>query len=375
MTKDRATGTVRPEPDTSRQENYHYLERYVQNLPFKFNRETNISAYICNDCRQAKSRSGLSARMYLCPADCCRATPGVPNTLARNVWKCTVRAIPAVRLQIPRNPTQWRYLQDVSSLPDGQLWRRHLRKGKEMRNPMLFVSRTVSARPLTFAGGLLGAFYAGWLAQGPAAAEQPKMLPVPAHDVIDQAPLQTAVFAGGCFWGTQGVFQRVNGVVSTKAGYAGGTAETATYERTETGTTDHAEAVQIVYDSRKISYGKLLQVFFSVAHDPTQLNRQGADVGPQYRSAIFSQTADQAKVAKSYIEQLDAAGSFDSKIETTIEPGKAFFTAETFHQDYLIHNPTEPYIAFVEQPRVDALREFFPSLWRNQPVLATDHGG
>ncbi|WP_246737975.1 MULTISPECIES: peptide-methionine (S)-S-oxide reductase MsrA [Rhizobium] len=244
-----------------------------------------------------------------------------------------------------------------------------------MRTLMSCARRAGPVRPLIFAGGLLGAFYAYWLTHGTAAAEQPKVLATPVHDVIDRAPLQTAVFAGGCFWGTQGIFQHVTGIVSTKAGYAGGTAETATYELTETGTTQHAEAVQIVYDSRKITYGKLLQVFFSVAHDPTQLNKQGSDVGTQYRSAIFPQTPDQAKVAKSYIEQLDADKSFQSKIVTTIEPGKAFFAAEAFHQDYLVHNPTQPYVAFVEQPKVDALNKLFPKLWKDQPLLTTDNRG
>ncbi|MGZ2505966.1 peptide-methionine (S)-S-oxide reductase [Rhizobium leguminosarum] len=237
------------------------------------------------------------------------------------------------------------------------------------------VNRAGELRPLLIAGVFVGVFCAGWFVDGPSAAEQPKVLPPPLSDVLDKAATQTAVFAGGCFWGTQGVFQHVNGVLATTAGYAGGTKETAVYEITETGATDHAEAVQIVFDPHKVSYGTLLQVFFSVAHDPTQLNRQGADVGTQYRSAIFPQTAEQASVAEKYIKQLDGTHSLGSPIVTKIESDKAFYRAEDYHQDYLVNNPTQSYIAFVEQPKVDALRQLFPSLWRETPLLTTDQRG
>ncbi|WP_276120119.1 peptide-methionine (S)-S-oxide reductase MsrA [Pararhizobium qamdonense] len=235
--------------------------------------------------------------------------------------------------------------------------------------------RAGTVRPLLIAGGFLGVFYSAWSTPGPYAAEQPMILPDPSWDVSDVTSLQTAVFVGGCFWGTQGVFQRVNGVVSTAAGYAGGSAQTAVYELTETGTTGHAEAVRVVYDASKVSYGTLLKVFFSVAHDPTQRDSQGADVGTQYRSAIFPQSAEQGIVASGYIKQIDIAHLFKAPIATTVEAGKTFFEAEDYHQDYLVNHPTEPYIAYVEQPKVEALKQLYPSLWREQPLLTIDNRG
>ena len=195
---------------------------------------------------------------------------------------------------------------------------------------------------------------------------------VPAPMVDEPAGSQTsevAVLAGGCFWGVQGVYQHTKGVTSAVSGYAGGAQNTAEYERVSSGTTGHAESVQITFDPRVITYGKILQVFFSVVHDPTQLNRQGPDEGTQYRSAIFPATAEQANVAQAYIAQLSQARVFNTKIATTIEPGKMFYPAEAYHQDYLDHNPTNPYIAYNDLPKIDDLKKVFPDLYRAKPVL------
>jgi len=237
-----------------------------------------------------------------------------------------------------------------------------------------FLNRTGFVRPLLLTGGVVAAL-CGIIGTQPFAAERPRALAAPTFDPIHKEPMATAVFAGGCFWGTQGVLQRVTGVTNVEAGYAGGTQKTATYELTETGTTDHAEAIRVSYDPSKVSYGTLLRVFFSVAHDPTQLNRQGADVGPQYRSAIFPVNAEQAEIASAYIEQLGTEKAFSSKIVTTIEAGKEFFRAEEYHQNYLINNPTQPYIAFIEQPKVDALKAFFPALWSEKPASTKHKSG
>jgi peptide-methionine (S)-S-oxide reductase len=174
---------------------------------------------------------------------------------------------------------------------------------------------------------------------------------------------QTAVFAGGCFWGTQAVFERVKGVLHTTAGYAGGSAATATYDQVTTETTGHAESVEVVYDPSKITYGQLLRIFFSVAHDPTQLNRQGPDVGTSYRSAIFFANDDQKRVATAYIAQLDAAKIFPAKIVTDVTPLKGFYRAEDYHQDYALHNPQNPYIQVCDRPKIDALKQQFPELF------------
>ena len=174
---------------------------------------------------------------------------------------------------------------------------------------------------------------------------------------------QTAVLAGGCFWGTQAVFERVKGVLHTTAGYAGGSAATATYDQVTTETTGHAESVEVVYDPSKITYGQLLRIFFSVAHDPTQLNRQGPDVGTSYRSAIFYANDDQKRVATAYIAQLDAAKIFPAKIVTDVTPLKGFYRAEDYHQDYALHNPQNPYIQVCDRPKIDALKQQFPELF------------
>jgi peptide-methionine (S)-S-oxide reductase len=193
--------------------------------------------------------------------------------------------------------------------------------------------------------------------------------PIPAP--VSDAPLthspgkQTAVFAGGCFWGTQSVFERVKGVVDTTAGYAGGTKETATYDQVTTETTRHAESVRVVYDPSQISYGQLLRIFFSVAHDPTQLNRQGPDVGTSYRSVIFYTTEEQRQLSQAYIAQLDAARAFPKPIVTLVTPLKGFYDAESYHQDYALHNPGNPYILVCDRPKVEALKQQFPELFKD----------
>ena len=191
--------------------------------------------------------------------------------------------------------------------------------------------------------------------------------PVPAaktDDALAAAPGRAkAVFAGGCFWGTQSVFERVKGVVDTTAGYAGGTAATATYDQVTTETTGHAESVEVTYDPAKITYGQLLRIFFSVAHDPTQLNRQGPDVGTSYRSAIFYVNDDQKRIAQAYIAQLDATKAFGRPIVTEVTPLKGFYAAESYHQDYALHNPDNPYILVCDRPKTEALKREFPELF------------
>jgi peptide-methionine (S)-S-oxide reductase len=177
------------------------------------------------------------------------------------------------------------------------------------------------------------------------------------------------VLAGGCFWGVQGVFQHVKGVTSAVSGYSGGAAETATYEQTGSGTTGHAETVEISYDPSVVSYGDLLQIYFSVAHNPTQLNYQGPDHGTQYRSTIFPVSDEQADIARAYIAQLDETGLFDGPIVTTIEHFEAFYPAEQYHQDFLTLNPTWPYIVFHDLPKIAALKTLFPDSYRDDPVL------
>jgi peptide-methionine (S)-S-oxide reductase len=190
--------------------------------------------------------------------------------------------------------------------------------------------------------------------------------PIPAAQVdlplASRPGKQTAVFAGGCFWGTQAVFERVKGVIHTTAGYAGGSAATATYDRVTTETTGHAESVEVVYDPAKITYGQLLRIFFSVAHDPTQLNRQGPDVGTSYRSAIFYVGDDQRRIASAYIAQLDNAKVFPGRIVTEVTSLKGFYPAEDYHQDYALHNPTNPYIQVCDRPKIDSLKQQFPDL-------------
>jgi peptide-methionine (S)-S-oxide reductase len=206
----------------------------------------------------------------------------------------------------------------------------------------------------------------------PSAAEDAKVLPAP---VIDEAAgnapaeTETAVFAGGCFWGVQGVFQHVNGVTKAVSGYAGGEAATAHYEMVGTGATGHAESVQVTFDPHKVSYGQLLQIYFSVAHDPTELNFQGPDMGTQYRSTVFPTNTEQSMVAEAYIQQLQAAHVFTNDIVTTIEEGKTFYPAEDYHQDYLTLHPGQPYIAINDLPKVRNLETLYPDRYRKEPVL------
>jgi peptide-methionine (S)-S-oxide reductase len=190
-------------------------------------------------------------------------------------------------------------------------------------------------------------------------------IPPPSSDtpLASHAGKETAVFAGGCFWGVQSVFQRVKGVIATTAGYSGGEAKTATYKQVVTETTGHAESVEVVYDPSRITYGQLLRIYFSVAHDPTQLNRQGPDVGTSYRSAIFYKTEEQQRVAKAYIAQLDSQKIFAKPIVTEVTPLKAFYRAEDYHQDYAYHNPDNPYIEVCDRPKIAALKEQFPELF------------
>ena len=175
----------------------------------------------------------------------------------------------------------------------------------------------------------------------------------------------TAVFAGGCFWGTQSVFERVKGVLDTTAGYAGGTAASATYDQVTTERTGHAESVRVLYDPSQITYGQLLRVFFSVAHDPTQKDRQGPDEGTSYRSVIFYTSEEQQKLSQAYIAQLDAARVFPKRIVTEVTPLKGFYPAEAYHQDYALHNPDNPYIQVCDRPKIAALKEEFPELFQD----------
>jgi len=201
------------------------------------------------------------------------------------------------------------------------------------------------------------------------AAEAPVVIPAPTVNLPQSGTTATAIFAGGCFWGVQGVFQHVKGVKNAVSGYAGGAADTARYEIVGSGQTGHAEAVEITYDPSVVSYGQLLQIFFSVTMNPTQLNYQGPDHGTQYRNAIFVQSEEEKAVAAAYIAQLDAAKVYPEPIVTTLEKFDAFYPAEQYHQDYLTLNPNQPYIAINDIPKVEALRELFPAVWSEDPVL------
>lgn len=208
------------------------------------------------------------------------------------------------------------------------------------------------------------------LASPLAAAERAVSLPPPAYDPAPATSgAQKLVVAGGCFWGVQGVFQHVAGVTRAVSGYAGGEKETATYARVSQGDTGHAEAVEVTYDPAKVSLGALLRVFFSVVHDPTQRDRQGPDVGTQYRSAIFVVDPEQEKAARAYVSQLTATGSFSAPIVTRIEPLRHFYPAEAYHQDYLTRHPKAPYIVYNDLPKIESLRRLLPALYRDAPAL------
>jgi peptide-methionine (S)-S-oxide reductase len=219
---------------------------------------------------------------------------------------------------------------------------------------------------------LLAAVAAGSLAWSVVACAAPAHpVPPPAVDetVAATAGPEIAVLAGGCFWGVQGVFQHVKGVTSAVSGYTGGDKEHAIYEVVGTGATGHAESVEITYDPRQITFGRLLQIYFAVAHDPTELDYQGPDHGTQYRSTIFVRNDEQARIAKAYIAQLGQAHTFDAPIVTTIEPGKVFYPAEGYHQDFLTLHPDYPYIVYNDLPKVANLKATFPDLYRDKPVL------
>ena len=202
-------------------------------------------------------------------------------------------------------------------------------------------------------------------------AEEAHPIPAPIIDEAAGAAIsETAVLAGGCFWGVQGVYQHVEGVTSAVSGYAGGEKETAQYYVVGRGTTGHAESVRVTFDPRKISYGRILQIYFSVAHNPTELNRQGPDTGAQYRSAIFPANAEQAHIAEAYIGQLNKAHVFDGAIVTKIEPDKIFYPAEAYHQDFLVQHPNHPHIAINDLPKIGELKRLFPEIYRSNPVLS-----
>src|ERR1700710_2112567 len=203
------------------------------------------------------------------------------------------------------------------------------------------------------------------------AAEDAVIIPTPATDVQASDGIQTAVVAGGCFWGVQGVFQHTSGVVNAVSGYAGGSKSTAGYQMVSTGSTGHAESVEIKYDPKKISYGKILQIFFSVAHDPTQLNRQGPDSGTQYRSAIFTTNDEQKKVADAYIAQLNAAKVYHQPIVTKVGPLQGFYQAEDHHQDFLTLHPNQPYIVYNDIPKVENLKKLFAQNYLEKPTLVS----
>jgi peptide-methionine (S)-S-oxide reductase len=227
--------------------------------------------------------------------------------------------------------------------------------------------RVARALPVMMVVGVLGLAGVG-LTTLRGAAESPS---IPAPDLDEAAgsrASEVAVLAGGCFWGVQGVFQHVDGVGRAVSGYAGGTEGTAHYDTVSSGATGHAESVEVTFDPRNVSYGTLLQIYFSVAHDPTQLNRQGPDFGTQYRSAIFPTSAEQERIARAYIAQLEKARVFGGPIVTTIEPGATFHPAEAHHQDFLTLHPTHPYIVINDLPKVAALERLFPRLYRQKPV-------
>jgi len=202
-----------------------------------------------------------------------------------------------------------------------------------------------------------------------------KIVPPAADATTAATGMQTAVFAGGCFWGVQGVFQRVHGVSQAVSGYSGGAEKTAMYELVGSGLTGHAESVKVTYDPNKVSYATLLQIFFSVVHDPTQLNRQGPDSGTQYRSAIFYADAAQKETAEKYIAQLDAAKSYPAKIVTQVVPLAAFYPAEAYHQDYLTLHPESGYIAYNDLPKIANLKAMFPQQYRAEPALVMARNG
>lgn len=225
---------------------------------------------------------------------------------------------------------------------------------------------------LTLGAAALGALAVSSILIAPSlAAEDAVVIPTPAMDAPAPGGIQTVVIAGGCFWGVQGVYQHTAGVVSAVSGYAGGNKSTADYNMVSTGSTGHAESVEVKYDPKQISYGKILQIFFSVAHDPTQLNRQGPDSGTQYRSAIFTTSDEQKKVADAYIAQLNAAKVWKKPIVTKVGALEGFYQAEAYHQDYLTLHPNQPYIAYNDMPKVENLKKIFAENYIEKPTLVS----
>jgi peptide-methionine (S)-S-oxide reductase len=232
--------------------------------------------------------------------------------------------------------------------------------------------RRPSLSRLSLCAAAVGALAISTILVAPSlASEDAVIIPAPAMDAQASGSIQTAVIAGGCFWGVQGVFQHTAGVVNAVSGYAGGNKGTADYNMVSTGTTGHAESVEIKYDPKQISYGKILQIFFSVAHDPTQLNRQGPDSGTQYRSAIFTTSDEQKKVADAYIAQLNAAKVYKKPIVTKVGSLEAFYPAEAYHQDYLTLHPNQPYIAYNDIPKVENLKKIFAQNYIEKPTLVS----
>jgi peptide-methionine (S)-S-oxide reductase len=214
----------------------------------------------------------------------------------------------------------------------------------------------------------------GLLAGAAQAAERPFVIPAPAVDAPANSEKQTVVLAGGCFWGVQAVFQHTKGVTSAVSGYAGGDKSTAHYEVVGTGRTGHAESVAVTFDPRQVSLGKILQIYFSVAHNPTELNRQGPDAGTQYRSAIFYADDEQKQVAAAYVAQLDKAKVYPEPIVTKLEPLRGFYPAEDYHQDFAVLHPSYPYIVFNDLPKVDNLKKMFSAEYRETPVTVMAAG-
>ncbi len=232
---------------------------------------------------------------------------------------------------------------------------------------MISILKAHSGKAALVVGAALMAFA---FATPRSTAEEAHLVPPPAVDEpAGRAAPEVAVVAGGCFWGVQGVFQHVKGVVSAVSGYDGGAKDTAHYDMTSRGDTGHAESVRITFDPKTVSYGRILQIYFSVAHDPTELNRQGPDEGTHYRSAIFPTNEEQARVAKAYIAELNQAHAFGAPIVTTIEENRTFYPAEAYNQDFLVQNPTYPYIVFNDLPKIENLKRLFPEVYRTDPVL------
>ncbi len=224
---------------------------------------------------------------------------------------------------------------------------------------------------LVMAAAAAAALFAPMLTTA-SAGDLNKEIPAAASDPANPAASEVAVLAGGCFWGQQGVFEHVKGVTRVVAGYAGGARSTADYDRVSSGTTGHAESVQITFDPKEVSFGTLLRIYFSVAHDPTEMNRQGPDSGTQYRTEIFAASPEQEATARAYIAQLDTAHIFAGPIATRVEPLKGFYAAEDYHQDYLVHNPDSSYIRVNDLPKIAALERVWPQYFRSRPVLLAE---